>query len=1090
MTSVADLCFARINYNLNLIEMKSKLLVILTVVILFLIPNANFGQTAPNLGTSSSFALFTADGAFASTGASNVTGDVGTKVGAFSGFGTPVGSPGTLIGSIHVADATSVQAGTDVLAAYADLFGRVSGGVKAVELAGQTFTHGVWNTGAASTLTGELILDAEGDPTAVFIIKIGGTLDVAGASNVKLINLASPSNVYWQIGGAFSLADGSFFRGTAIVDGAINLYGTSSLIGRGLSRAGAINVAANTVTLGAPPVVTSTQTDILCFGASTGAIDITATGGTSPYTYAWTGTGVAAATEDQTGLAAGSYSVIVTDANGFVSTSYPFTITQPAAALSATITAKTNVLCVGSSTGSATVTATGGTGDYTYSWNTSPVKTTATATGLIAGTYTVTVTDANLCTTTASAIITQPAAALSATITAQTNVLCVGSSTGSATVTASGGTGDYTYSWNTSPVKTTATATGLIAGTYTVTVTDENLCTTTASAIITQPAVALSASITAQTNVLCVGSSTGSATVTASGGTGVYTYSWNTSPVKTTATATGLIAGTYTVTVTDENLCTTTATAIITQPAVALSASITAQTNVLCFGSSTGSATVTASGGTGVYTYSWNTSPVQTTATATGLIAGTYTVTVTDANLCTITATAIITQPVAALAAPTATLIQPTCIVATGTITITAPTGTGITYSIGGAYQSSATFSAIAPGIYTVTAKNDDGCISTGTIITINAQPATPAAPIATLTQPTCTVSTGTITVTAPTGTGMTYSIGGAYQASATFSSVVPGTYTVTAKNADGCISTGTSVTINAQPATPAAPIATLIQPTCTVATGTITVTAPTGTGITYSIGGAYQASATFSAVAPGIYTVTAKSAAGCVSAPSTVTIVVIDCSADLSIINTVDNIYPLVGRTVVFTVVATNNGPNNATGVTVNDMLPAGYTYVSSTTTRGTYVPSTGVWTIGALNNGASETFTVTAKVNPTGNYLSTATITGIELDRNLVNNVSTAITYPTEFFIPDGFSPNGDGINDLFVIRGINYFPDNEFIIFNRWGNKVFEASSYQNTWDGRSTRGLRVGGDELPIGTYFYLLDLGDGSDIIKGTIYLNR
>jgi gliding motility-associated-like protein len=93
-------------------------------------------------------------------------------------------------------------------------------------------------------------------------------------------------------------------------------------------------------------------------------------------------------------------------------------------------------------------------------------------------------------------------------------------------------------------------------------------------------------------------------------------------------------------------------------------------------------------------------------------------------------------------------------------------------------------------------------------------------------------------------------------------------------------------------------------------------------------------------------------------------------------------------------------------------------------------------------------------------------------------------------DFFIPEGFSPNGDGINDLFVIRGIDYYPKNTFQIFNRWGNKVFETVSYKNTWNGLSTLGIRVSGNELPVGTYFYLLDLGDNSPVYKGTIYLNR
>jgi len=95
-----------------------------------------------------------------------------------------------------------------------------------------------------------------------------------------------------------------------------------------------------------------------------------------------------------------------------------------------------------------------------------------------------------------------------------------------------------------------------------------------------------------------------------------------------------------------------------------------------------------------------------------------------------------------------------------------------------------------------------------------------------------------------------------------------------------------------------------------------------------------------------------------------------------------------------------------------------------------------------------------------------------------------------PIDFNIPEGFSPNGDGINDLFVIRGIERYPANTFTIYNRWGDEVFEASPYQNTWDGKATMGLRVGGNELPVGTYFYILNLGDGSSIYKGTIYLNR
>ncbi len=228
----------------------------------------------------------------------------------------------------------------------------------------------------------------------------------------------------------------------------------------------------------------------------------------------------------------------------------------------------------------------------------------------------------------------------------------------------------------------------------------------------------------------------------------------------------------------------------------------------------------------------------------------------------------------------------------------------------------------------------------------------------------------------------------------------------------------------------------------------------------------------------------------GCNSTTTNYTVLVNNCNADLSVVKTVDNPHPLIGHSVVFTIVATNNGPYDATGVTVTDLLQTGYTYVSSTTSAGTYVPSTGIWTIGNLNNGASETLIITALVNSSGTYVNTATIIGNQPDDNSMNDVSVVEPSPTDFFIPEGYSPNGDGVNDMFVIRGIDFYTDNSIVIFNRWGNKVFEASPYQNTWNGKSTMGLRIGGDELPVGTYFYLLDLGDGSDIIKGTIYLNR
>ncbi|MBN8861270.1 MAG: SprB repeat-containing protein, partial [Sphingobacteriales bacterium] len=228
-------------------------------------------------------------------------------------------------------------------------------------------------------------------------------------------------------------------------------------------------------------------------------------------------------------------------------------------------------------------------------------------------------------------------------ISSQINVSCSGGSNGSATVSASGGAAPYTYSWAPSG-GTAATATGLAAGSYTVTITDNIGCTKTQTVNITQPA-AITSSIVSQTNIACNGGSTGAATITASGGTGTLTYNWTPgNPTGDgTASVSGLPAGTWTCTITDANSCTKTQSVTITQPSV-ITSSVSSQTNVSCNGGSNGSATITASGGTGPYIYSWAPSG-GTAATATGLAAGPYTVTITDANACTKTQSVTITQP-------------------------------------------------------------------------------------------------------------------------------------------------------------------------------------------------------------------------------------------------------------------------------------------------------------------------------------------------------------------------------------------------------------------------------------------------------------
>ncbi|TAF07943.1 MAG: hypothetical protein EAZ75_11940, partial [Flavobacteriia bacterium] len=207
--------------------------------------------------------------------------------------------------------------------------------------------------------------------------------------------------------------------------------------------------------------------------------------------------------------------------------------------------------------------------------------------------------------------------------------------------------------------------------------------------------------------------------------------------------------------------------------------------------------------------------------------------------------------------------VQPTCAIPTGTIVFTSPTG--VEYSINGTtYQSSATFTGVAPGTYTLRVRStaDNTLVTTGATVTVNAVASAPSTPSASVTvQPTCAVTTGTIVFT--TQSGVEYSINGTtYQSSATFTGVAPGTYTLRVRSTTNtsCITTGATVTINAVPNAPSSPTASVtVQPTCAVTTGTIVFT--TQSGVDYSINGTtYQSSATFTGVAPGTYTLRVRS--------------------------------------------------------------------------------------------------------------------------------------------------------------------------------------------------------------------------------------
>jgi gliding motility-associated-like protein len=525
----------------------------------------------------------------------------------------------------------------------------------------------------------------------------------------------------------------------------------------------------------------TSQTNVTCNGSCNGTAVMTASGGTAPYTFVWSPAvtnSTAGATTTATGLCAGVYTCTATDAGGCTGTQ-TVTITQPPA-ISAT-QSQVNVTCNGACNGSATVVASGGTGTYTYAW--SPTGGTgATATGLCAGTYTCVISSPAGCTYNVSFTITQPSP-ITATQ-SQVNVTCNGACNGSASVVASGGTGTYTYAWSPSG-GTAATATGLCPGIYTCLISSPAGCSITQSFTITEPPPITATQ--SQVNVLCNGQCTGSATVVASGGTGTYTYLWAPSG-GTGATATGLCAGPYTCTISSPVGCSITQSFTITQPP-ALTATFT-QTNVDCNGACNGSATVTIGGGTPPYSYLWMPSG-GTGPTATGLCAGTYTLTATDANGCTITQVVTITEPTAVTA--TTSFVTATCGNANGSATAT-PSG-GVppyTYLWTPSGQITQTATNLLAGTYTCDITDFNGCLITVTVTVPNA--GSPTLTVTGFTNVTCNgACDGTATVSASGGTGpYTYAWTPTGGTGTTATGLCPGVYTCTVTDANGCIATAT----------------------------------------------------------------------------------------------------------------------------------------------------------------------------------------------------------------------------------------------------------------------------------------------------------
>lgn len=619
---------------------------------------------------------------------------------------------------------------------------------------------------------------------AVINLSLSSTNASCGNSNgsaAVVANGGSPGYGY-----SWSPSGGSSANATALPAGGYVVTVTDS---RGCTALGNVVVSNSS----GPTANISAFTDVTCAGGNNGSATATVNGGTTPLVYSWTpsgGNGISAF-----GLSAGNYTFKVTDASGCTSAASVIIGDPPQ--LSATITANIPASCSNENDGSLTVQANGGVPGYSYSWSGGPVS--PTADNLTPGVYSVTVTDVNGCTSTASATVSSPSPLLLNLVTLFP-AACNGLVNGSATVDATGGTSPYNYLWSSGAAGSTASS--LASGIYTITVTDNSGCTEELQVVVTEPSLL---SLALSTTGTTCGSSNGSASVVVNGGVTPYSYSWNPAG-GTGSSAIGLSSGNYTVIVTDANGCTAAGNAAVPSangPALVLNS----RTDISCPGGSDGGFDVSLNGGVLPYTIQW--SHGNQGLQQTGLSAGTYVITVSDANGCNSALSITLAEPSPFSFVPNAT--DANCGQADGSLDFTVSGGTpGYTWLWSNGSNAAGTLAGINAGTFTLTLTDSRGCSATASA-QVDDTPGLLLSPDTVLDVSCPGGSDGRISVNIAGGQGP-YSYLWSNGANVNPNINIPaGTYTVTVTDANGCTGTfsspvndlpGMQLNLNSTPAT------------------------------------------------------------------------------------------------------------------------------------------------------------------------------------------------------------------------------------------------------------------------------------------------
>lgn len=775
-------------------------------------------------------------------------------------------------------------------------------------------------------------------------------------------------------------------------------------------------------------------TNVSCFGLSDGKAILTINqAGT--YNIIWSNghqhLGVTTLKDTIYNLLAGYYDVQVINTVNGCSAFDIVNITQPAL-LTATHTS-TDVKCFGENKGSVDLTVTGGTPLYSYLWSNG--ATTADLNNVAANVYMVTVTDGRSCKAYDTVTITQPAQAMDRTLD-KTDPTCFGFSNGNTDLTVWGGTPPYVYLWNTGAGSQDLT--NIPAGNYSVLITDANACSANAAImLVNPPLLSLSSS---KANNLCFGDLSGSINLTVSGGTLPYNYSWANSDYLLSwniEDLSGLTNDTYYVTVTDAKGCSRSDSAVITSPAM-LTDAITS-TDVTTNGGSNGTINLTSAGGVLPHSYLWSNN--STAQNLTGLTAGIYTVTITDFNGCKLVDTVVISEPASPLTAHVS-MTHVTCFGGhDGTMTVEATGGTPPYQYLWSVGDTNTRIENLSAGTYSVIVIDQffDSDTVSGTIL----QPEEISISQI-VTNVSCSgLPDGSIDVTVTGGTpSYTYEWYNSEYVLAALTEDVSGLpadqYYLEVTDTLGCIA-GVTIPIS-QPG-----IMTIAMNSTDIAcaggaTGTAGCTVTGGT-LPYVYAWSNGASTPqISGLSEGVYTVTVTDGHSCFVTDS----VRISQSDSIHVSFSMQPVSckdQHDGKAAVYA--AGGNG---------------GYTYfwINDATTAAIENLDAGIYAV-----------TVTDIMGCTGG--GSVTVTKVEID--CIN-------------IPTCFTPNGDGLNDVWVIKDAGLYPAFYMEVFNRWGQSVYRREGSYEDWDGTYE------GKVLPAETYYYFIRLDAQSEMMQGTITIVR